>query len=125
MDDINITIMGETCSKSNSRRLVNRGGKPMFIKSQKALDYEANALVQLKLHKNRYKWQTIEGPCVLEAEIYYASRRPDLDVSLLQDVLEKGGVYKNDRQIVELHLFKHLDKNNPRSVVTVYEAEGM
>jgi Holliday junction resolvase RusA-like endonuclease len=123
MDEISLLVIGEPASKSNSRRLINRGGKPMFIKSQKALDYEAAAIPQIKVQMNKHRWQTIEKPCCLEAEIFYASRRPDLDESLIMDVLEKAGVYTNDRLIEEKHIYKHLDKENPRSVITVYEIE--
>ena len=37
---INMVIYGEPCSKANSRRLVkSKSGRPLFIKSQKALNY--------------------------------------------------------------------------------------
>ena len=35
------TIYGEPASKANSRKLVTFGGRPRFIKSQKARDYVA------------------------------------------------------------------------------------
>lgn len=56
----------------------------------------------------------------LEATIYYASRRPDLDESLLMDILQKAGVYTNDRLIKEKHIFWGLDKTNPRVEFTVW-----
>ena len=45
--------------------------------------------------------------------IYYASRRPDLDESLILDLLQ-GLVYLNDRQVKERHVFWGLDKDKPR-----------
>ena len=40
MSNVSMTILGEPCSKANSRRLVtSKTGRPLFIKSQKALDY--------------------------------------------------------------------------------------
>lgn len=56
----------------------------------------------------------------LEATIYYASRRPDLDESLLMDILQKAGVYTNDRLIKEKHIFWGLDKDNPRVEFNVW-----
>ena len=37
---IKLIVYGAACSKANSRRLVFIGGKPRFIKSKKALDFE-------------------------------------------------------------------------------------
>lgn len=46
-DILNITIHGEPCSKANSRRLVkSKTGRPLFIKSQKALDYVKSFIKQ-------------------------------------------------------------------------------
>jgi Holliday junction resolvase RusA-like endonuclease len=65
--------------------------------------------------------KTIEGDVTMVATIYYKTRAFDLDDSMLCDVLEKAGVIKNDRQIVEKHLTKRFDKNNPRIEVEVCE----
>ena len=45
-------------------------------------------------------------------EIYYASRRPDLDESLILDAMEKR-IYKNDRQVNEKHIYWNLSKDDP------------
>ena len=37
--DCTFVIFGEPASKANSRKLVTLGGRPAFIKSQKARDY--------------------------------------------------------------------------------------
>ena len=107
---ITLTIHGELASKANSRKLVTFGGKPRFIKSDKALGWEQMALMQIP-GDHRIG---MTGPIRMTATIYYASRRPDLDPSLLMDCLEHAGVYKNDRQIIEQHLYKKLDPENPR-----------
>lgn len=103
-------IKGELASKSNQRRLVVIRGQARFVKSAKALAFVEDALWQLKgLVKS-----PIEGDVILEATIYYASFRPDLDESLLMDVLQEAGVYNNDRQIKEKHIYHGVDKKNPR-----------
>ncbi len=107
---ITLTIRGELASKANSRKLVTIKGKPRFIKSQKARDWESMALAQIPGDHR----VGLTGPIRMTATIYYASRRPDLDPSLLMDVLERAGVYANDRQIVEQHLTKKLDPLAPR-----------
>lgn len=113
MQAITLTIFGEPASKANSRRAVRIGGKPMFIKSKKALGYAS-----------AFKQQIPEGITPLEGElcvtmtIYYASRRPDLDESLILDLLQ-GVTYENDRQVREKHIYWGLDKENPRTIIEV------
>ena len=55
--------------------------------------------------------------CV-EMMIFYASRKPDLDESLILDCLQ-GRIYRNDRQVKEKHIRWGLDPNNPRTIITV------
>jgi Holliday junction resolvase RusA-like endonuclease len=59
-----------------------------------------------------------EGDLRVSIQIFYASRRPDLDPSLIYDLMEDR-IYKNDRQIKEQHLYWGLDKENPRSIIVV------
>ena len=108
-----ITVYGEPASKANSRRLVAFGGKPRFVKSKKALDYKKAFDAQCPQRE-----ELIEGDVRLTVTIYYATRRPDLDESLIMDLLE-GVAYKNDRQIKEKHIYHGLDKENPRAEILV------
>lgn len=55
---------------------------------------------------------------IFTATLYYASRRPDLDESLVMDCLQ-GVVYKNDRQIKVKHIYWGLDKANPRCEIII------
>ena len=45
---ISLTVYGEPASKANSRRAVRIGGRSMFIKSKKALDYSNGFIEQTK-----------------------------------------------------------------------------
>ena len=112
------TIYGRVASKSNTRKQVkNRNtGRIMFIKSDRALQFQADAL------KQAFKKPFLEGDLRLECDIYYDSRRPDLDESLIMDILE-GLWYKNDRAIRHKIIKGFIDKKNPRVVVTVTEIE--
>ena len=114
---VNQIIYGECCSKANSRRLVRFGGKPRFIKSKKALVFERDVQLQAKKIK-----QMLEGDLMIEADIYYSSRRPDLDESILLDALQ-GIWYQNDRAFKHKVIRKFLDKKNPRCEVTVTEID--
>jgi len=107
------TIYGEHASKANSRKLVTFRGKPRFIKSQKARDYvEAFAQQCPKLDN------LLEGDVRVTMKIWYRTRRPDLDESVILDCLE-GFAYTNDRQVKEKHIYHGLDKEEPRAEITV------
>ena len=112
--EILLRILGEPASKANSRRLVMRGRKPMMIKSQKAMEYGTYFLSQLPIRD-----ELLEGDLAIHITIWYASRRPDLDESLILDLLQ-GRVYVNDRQIKEKHIYHRLDKENPRSEIRIH-----
>jgi len=115
IDIINITIHGEPCSKANSRRIVrSKSGGSMVIKSKKALDYVKSFAEQCPTLE-----ELIEKDVAIEITIFYASRRPDLDESLILDCLQ-GKVYKNDRAVKEKHIFwGGVDKENPRAEISV------
>lgn len=112
---ISIVVIGEPCSKANSRRLVkSKSGRPLFIKSQKALDYVKDFGKQCP-HLDDLLTEDVS----VSMKIFYASRRPDLDESLILDCLQ-GLVYKNDRQVKEKHIYwGGVDKENPRAEIHV------
>jgi Holliday junction resolvase RusA-like endonuclease len=113
---IKFVVYGEPASKANSRRLVHFRRRPMFIKSQKALDYSgAFKLQAANVCKNMFLKDV-----VVSIKIYYQSRRPDLDESLILDLMQ-GIVYKNDRQVKEKHVYWGLDKECPRTEISVQE----
>ena len=113
-------LLGNLQSKANRRRNVTnrRTGKPMFIKSEAALAVFEDMVRQAQA---QWKKDALTAPCRLTAHIYYSSRRPDLEDSLLMDILQSAGVVKNDRLIFEKHVWKELDRDNPRVVVEVEE----
>lgn len=104
------TIIGEPASKANSR--VWRG-PGRLIKSPKAVAYA-----------QAFSWQCpaidplITEDVAVEVTIWYASRRPDLDPSLILDGLQNK-IIKNDRQVKELHCYHELDTKNPRARIRI------
>jgi Holliday junction resolvase RusA-like endonuclease len=110
---IKFTVLGEPASKANSRKLVHLNGRPAFIKSTKARNYVKD-----------FEWQCpkldplLEGDLSVTITIHYASRRPDLDESVILDAMQ-GKIYLNDRQVKEKHIYWGLDKHNPRSEIIV------
>jgi Holliday junction resolvase RusA-like endonuclease len=111
------TIHGQPYSKANSRKLVTIGGKPRFIKSSPARRYVTDFHAQCpKLV------ELLEGDLEVEVVIYYSSRKPDLDPSLIFDCMENH-IYKNDRQLKRQILYWGLDRANPRAEIKVTEIE--
>lgn len=113
MQAISKIIFGEPASKANSRRLVHFGGMSRLIKSDKALGYA-----------DAFKQQWAPEPVLLTGDlrvtihIYYASRRPDLDESLILDLMQ-GIAYVNDRQVKERHVYWGLDPESPRTLIKI------
>ena len=82
-------VLGEPASKSNSRRLVTIKGRPAFIKSKKAIDYVKNFQKQCPAVN-----PLMEGYIEVEMTVYYATRRPDLDESVILDCMQDKMVNK-------------------------------
>lgn len=112
---IAFTVLGEPASKANSRRIVTRGGRPASIKSVKAIGYGRDFGYQCP---NLGDDRLMVGDLSVTMKIYYASRRPDLDESLILDLMQ-GRIYANDRQVRERHTYWGLDKSNPRTEILV------
>ena len=106
-------IFGEPASKANSRRVVHYGGMSRLIKSKKALSYSDVFKQQCKPLAT-----LMTGDLRVTLRIYYASRRPDLDESLILDLMQ-GLIYENDRQVKERHCYWGLDPENPRAEIIV------
>jgi len=130
---IAFTILGEPASKANQRKLATVG-KPekrrtIFIKSDKARDYEREALQQIPLGMRL----RLTGAVAATITIWYASERPDLDESIVLDIMQdryrkdesgarvllQAGVYRNDRQVREKHIFHGIDRANPRADIEI------
>ncbi len=130
------TILGEPASKANSRKIVTIGkgenARSAVIKSDKARSYWDTALKQIPPHARL----RLEGRVFVTIAIHYASERPDLDESVILDVLQdqwhrpKGakerylvqhGVYRNDRQVRGKYVTHHIDRENPRAEILVEE----
>lgn len=134
------TILGEPASKANSRELgmIRIPGtdkqRPHIRKSDKALEYEESAQRQIPPRSRLM----LAGRVRVTMHMFYASERPDMDESVVLDVLQakykrqRGqesvciarGVYINDRQVRERHIYHHIDKHNPRVEITVESIDG-
>jgi len=114
---VSFIVCGEPASKANSRKLVHLNGRPAFIKSAKARSYVKD-----------FQWQCpkldplLSGDLAVHLRIFYASRRPDLDESVILDAMQ-GLIYENDRQVKERHIYWGLDAERPRSEITIEQMD--
>lgn len=112
---IAINIAGNPASKSNSRRVVRIGGMSRMIKSKRALDYSVVFKQQCPVLPDLLK-----GDLRITLHIWYDSRRPDLDETLILDLMQDR-IYANDRQVKERHCYWHLDTEHPRAEIVIEE----
>lgn len=102
--------------------------RPSVVKSPEAQEFEAAAILQIPYMAR----QMLEGDVRATIKIYYMTARPDLDESIVLDVMQakyqgKGkarvlvrkGVYINDRQVKEKHIYHGIDKKNPRVEIQI------
>ena len=118
---VRMTIEGEPASKANSRQIVTlKSGKRKSIKSEKARNYVEAFTIQCAQKVRGLL--PYEGDVAVFIKIYYASRRPDLDESIILDAMQ-GMVYKNDRQVKGKTIVWGLDRKRPRVDIAVYAIE--
>jgi len=60
------------------------------------------------------------GDIVVEIK-WYVKRPRDIDagIKILLDIFQKQGVYENDKQVKELHVYNRVDKERPRVEVSI------
>ncbi len=135
MKSVKFTLHGEAASKANSRKAVliplGKGKhRAAIIKSQKALSYEKYAIPQIPPSAQ----VMFDVPVRAIMKIYYCTERPDLDESLILDILQakyqkdprtgekkliRAGVYTNDRLVREKFIFHGIDKHKPRTEIII------
>lgn len=115
MDDwlVSFWLPGQPPRKSNSRMVVrDRRGRTRVIKSPEARAWVAEALARI-VPEDRRELGSSERPLSIQFDCYYESRRPDLSVELVLDVLERAGVIANDRHVHAYTARKHFSKAHP------------
>ena len=85
-----------------------------FLRGQSAIEKAKEMIV----HNIFQRKEIFDTDLVIAMKIYYKTRRPDLDESLILDLLQ-GKVLKNDRSIKTKYVEHGLDKNDPRTVLVI------
>ena len=117
---IKFTIPLTPITKKNSQRIVQRGGKPIILPSERFKEYEDMALWFIPHVEN-----PIDYPVNVKCLFYMPdNRRCDLTNHLeaIDDVMVKGGLLKDDNyKIIESHDGSRVlvDKHKPRTEIEI------
>lgn len=113
-------IYSQPPSKSNQYRIIILHGHGSLAKTKNIKEYEQNFYKQCSLRDKK-----IKGFFKLDVDVYFKNNRPDIDNSLkiLLDCLQSCKAIINDRQCVEIHARKLIDKLNPRIEFIIEEVE--
>lgn len=138
MGAVRLTIYGQAASKANSRRITRIDGVSRLVKSREATVFMHDARRQIP-PACRVR---LTGPVRVVLHLFYETERPDLDESVVLDALQdlwkvirlpgderrrelvQAGVYRNDRQVREKHVYHHIDRKAPRVEVLVEPMAG-
>lgn len=118
-------ILGVVPSKSNCYRIITFKSKDKekqhasLAKTAELKQYEKNFILQC----NKYRRAAIDQEFKIEIDVYYPSRRADLDNSLkvVLDLLQHENVnaITNDNKCIEILAKRKLDVKNPRIEFTL------
>ena len=104
-------IRGKVPSKSNSYKIISIHGHSSLAKQKSLKQYEESFFMQCGIRD-----AMITDMFKMHLNVYYENLRPDIDNSLkvIMDCLQQCKAIKNDRQCVEVHVRKLVDKQDPR-----------
>ena len=106
-------IKGNVPSKSNCYRIVRHGKIASLAKTSALTEYEESFMWQCGA---AYRNKLITTPFEFYINVYYPSKRSDLDNSLkvVLDCLQKVKAIKNDNNCCKIVAQKFIDIDNPR-----------
>ena len=115
-----VTITGKCPAKSNSYRIIKRGGHSSLAKSKVLKNYENSFYLQLPPSQ---RGRNIQGFFEFYIDVYYPTKANDLDncLKIVLDCLQKARVIKNDNNCLKIVANKVIDKINPRIEFIVKE----
>ncbi len=116
---IEIRLSSLPVPKSN-RYVRKKGGK--VFKPSRIKNWEVRALWEIK---QQYSGEPLEGELLMEVIFILPNhRKRDIDNMLksLWDVLEKGGVFKNDNQIYEIRTLKVVNRGKQGTIIRIRKA---
>jgi len=114
--EYDFVINDDVPSKANAYKIVSFNGHYSLAKGKKLKEYEKSFFLQCP-----YRNVNITKFFSIDIEVFYANNRKDLDgcFKIILDCLQQCNVIKNDRECVEIHAKKMVDKINPRVHITI------
>ena len=112
------TIYGQVVSKANNYEVGNdKHGGRYIIKSEAIRAYERSFIEQCQVYKDRM----VNCHFTLYVAVYESSVRYDIDNALktILDCLQMVKAITDDNLFRKIVAEKHIDKNNPRIVLTI------
>lgn len=103
----------------NKMRTIYRG-RPTLTKAAKEYKEMVGIEAFVAMAEQNVHFES-KSHLVVVMHVFRPRRVGDIDncAKLILDGME-GIVYDNDSQVVELHMFRHDDKNNPRVDIDIY-----
>ncbi len=118
------TIQGKVPSKSNCYKIISKRGADGKIhgslaKSESLMKYEEMFLWQV----GQLRGLMISTPFKISIDVYYPSKRSDLDNSfkIILDCLQKVRAITNDNNVYAISANKFIDKDKPRVEIIITE----
>ena len=90
------------------------------FKTRLATNWENEAGYTL-MEQNKFKKIFGKREVVVTYRFYFKDNRSDYGnrTKILDDLLQKTGIIDNDKQIMEAHIYKHIDSKNMRVEVEI------
>lgn len=106
------TIKGNVPAKSNCYKIITLNGHGSLAKGKALKEYEESFMWQCAKYRN----VGINTPFEIYIDVFYPSKRSDLDNSLkvVMDCLQKIGAITNDNNCCKIVAQKFIDKDCPR-----------
>ena len=113
-------IKGNVPSKSNCYKIITLNGHGSLAKSKALKIYEESFMWQC----GKYRNANISVPFEFHVDVYYPSKRSDLDnaMKILLDCLQKVKAISNDNLAMKIVAQKFIDKDDPRVEFKIIEA---
>lgn len=114
-------ILGQCPSKSNSYKIIRRGGHGSLCKQKCLNDYEHSFFMQC----GKYRNANIQGYFELHIDVYFTTMSHDLDntLKIVLDCLQAIKAIKNDNRCVKIVAQKFIDKKEPRIEFSLVEVK--
>lgn len=116
----NQVVKGNVPSKSNCYKIITLNGHGSLAKTKALKEYEESFMWQCGVYRNA----NISTPFEFHVNVYYPSKRSDLDnaMKIILDCLQKVKAISNDNLCCKIVAQKFIDKDNARVEFFIKEA---